>query len=182
MSTATPLLTPEDLLSRSDRKNYELVDGQLVELRTSVRSSWIAGQVYFQIATFVEKVPLGWVYPEGTGFQCFPDEPLKVRKPDTSFVSLARQPNGPDDPGFIRVAPELAVEVISQHDLVWELDVKVNDWLEAGVLVVWVVSPQTRSVMVFRQDRDPQRVTDQQELTLEGVLPEFRCRVSDFLP
>ena len=52
--------TPEDLLSMPDRKNYELVDGHLVERDRSVLSSWVGGQVYIELGSFLREHFLGW--------------------------------------------------------------------------------------------------------------------------
>jgi len=50
--------------------------------------------------------------------------------------------------GHCPIAPDLAVEVVSPHDLYSEVEAKVNDYLGAGVSLVWVVDPPTRSVRV----------------------------------
>jgi Uma2 family endonuclease len=48
-------------------------------------------------------------------------------------------------------APALAVEVVSPADLAQELAHRVDQYLAAGVRVVWVVYPNTREVHVFRE-------------------------------
>src|SRR5437588_9655570 len=82
--------TPEDLLKMPDGDLYELVDGQLVERNMSAWSSYVAGRIYSPMAEFADENRRGWVFPEGTSYQCFPKSPGKVRKPDTSFISLDR--------------------------------------------------------------------------------------------
>jgi Uma2 family endonuclease len=127
---------------------------------------------------------LGWVLPEGTAYQCFPDAPEKVRKPDTSFVSKERIPlDRAFDKGFIRVAPDLAAEVISPNDIAYEVDEKVQAFLRAGTRLVWVINPDARTVQVHRQSDRGVILRESDELTGEEVLPGFRCRVSElFVP
>ncbi len=86
--------TPEDLLAMPDRKDYELVDGHLVERHMSVLSSWVAGRLLRFVDIFVEENQLGWAWPAGQGYVCFPDSPRKVRFPDVSFVRKDRLPEG----------------------------------------------------------------------------------------
>src|SRR6516164_2607030 len=100
---------------------------------------------------FCRPKTLGWVFPEGTSYQCFSDAPGKVRKPDVSFIRLERlSAEEAAARGHARIAPELAVEVVSPNDLYEEVDEKVEEWLAAGVQLVWVVSPRLRTVTVHR--------------------------------
>ena len=57
MSTATDAsleYSPEDLLSLPDGKNYELVDGRLVERNMGIESSWVGSQLLARLARFCE--------------------------------------------------------------------------------------------------------------------------------
>ena len=91
MATKTTF-TPEELLAMPDGKNYELVDGHLVERKVSTLSSWVAGRLHRYLDEFCDNQHRGWAFPEGTGYQCFPDAPAKVRKPDVSFIRSERLP------------------------------------------------------------------------------------------
>src|SRR5437868_8456946 len=144
--------TPEDLLSMPDGERFELVGGQLVGTEAGAESSWIANLVSVSITQFVQRHGLGWVFTSECGYQCFPDDPLRVRKPDVSFVARGRLPGNRIPTGHISVAPDLAVEVTSPNDHYWEVREKVEEYLAAGVRLVWVVDPKTRSIEVFRGD------------------------------
>ena len=63
MSTveATRKLTPDDLLVLPDAKNYELVDGELVERNMGAESSWIGGRVVNLMNNHSAANQLGWV-------------------------------------------------------------------------------------------------------------------------
>src|SRR5436309_10369305 len=135
MSTAVTKTqyTPEDLLTMPDGDRYELVDGQLVERTMSLWSSYVAGKIHRKLGDHVEGAKAGWVLPEGAGYRCFPDEPGKVRRPDVSFIRKERMPLAQaSTEGFITVAPDLAVEVVSPNDIAYELQGRVYAFLEAG--------------------------------------------------
>ncbi|MBW3599207.1 MAG: Uma2 family endonuclease, partial [Planctomycetes bacterium] len=84
--------TADDLLRLPGGERFELVDGQLVEKEMGFQSGRIAGRTLSRLADHCEKNRLGWVLPSHVGYQCFPDDPQKVRKPDVSFIAAGRLP------------------------------------------------------------------------------------------
>ncbi|HVS40325.1 MAG TPA: Uma2 family endonuclease [Gemmataceae bacterium] len=169
--------TPEDLLAMPDGDRYELVNGELVERNMGWNSSRIGGQLFFYLRAFLETIPLGRAAPADASYQCFPDAPGKVRRPDVSFIRADRLPAEEDREGHCRIAPDLAVEVISPNDLYCDVDDKVEEYLAAGVRQVWVLNPSTRTVRIHRADGTQAYLRESDELTGEDVVPGFRCRV-----
>jgi len=178
---ATPKreVTPEDLLAVPDGKKYELVDGELVERNMGWDSSWIAGRLHHILSTYCDAHGAGLVAPEGASYQCFADAPRKVRRPDVSFIRAGRLPDGERPKGHCPIAPDLAVEVISPRDLYSLVEVKVDEYLHAGVRRVWVVDPQTCTIRIHRADGTVTDVGADGELDGEDVVRGFRCRVED---
>ena len=174
--------TPADLLEMPDGERYELVGGQLVERNKGTESSWIAGRIHSRLDAFVEEHQLGWALPEGTSYQCFPDEPDRVRKPDVSFIARGRLPDETLPRGHCRTAPDLAVEVVLPNDLYLEVDQKVHEYLAAGVRLMWVVNPDNRTLRIHRPTGSPPDLTENDQVTGEDVLPGFSCPVVDFFP
>jgi len=179
---AATVVTPERLLAMSDGKSYELVDGKLVRRDVSVRSSWIGGEILFLLSSFVRGQGLGFVWPADNGYQCFPDDPNKVRRCDVSFIRRERLDPATSPEGFARVAPDLVVEVLSPNDKALVVEAKVDDYLRAGVPLVWVVNDQLRRVHVHRPGASVVTLSVGDELTGGDVLPGFRCPVADFFP
>jgi len=60
------------------------------------------------------------------------------------------------------------------------LQIEVEARVDAGVTEVWVVDPEDRSVDLFRGDRKPIRLSNDQVLTSPDVLPGFECVVNEF--
>ena len=78
---------------------------------------------------------------------------------------------------FIDGPPILAVEILSPSDTIEDITEKVEDYLAAGVALVWIVSPKFRTVEVHRPDADPQLFNVQQTLTADRALPGFSTPV-----
>jgi Uma2 family endonuclease len=173
------VFTPEDLLTMPDGDRFELVDGKLVEQDMGALSSHVAGELFLCLGLFLRSHRLGWVFPADTTYQCFPGRPNVVRKPDVSFIRLGRLPNEELPGGHIRIASDLAAEVVSPKDLFYEVEEKVAEYRSAGVSLIWVIVPPTRTVLIRRGDGTASEVGPDGELDGEGVLPGFRCRVAD---
>ena len=171
--------TPEDLLTMPDAVSYELVDGELVERKMGWKSSWVGGRVFKLLSIHCDAHDLGWVAPADASYQCYPDAPKKVRKPDVSFIRLNRMPADEEPDGHCRIAPDLAVEVVSPNDFYEEVEDKVEEYLTVGVRLVWVVNPPKRTVRVHRADGTITNLRETDELGGEDVVPGFRCRVSE---
>jgi Uma2 family endonuclease len=174
--------TPEDLLSMPDGKNYELVDGHLVERTMSPLSSWVGGELFYHLRTFLRENPKGWAWPADLGYECYPGRPNKVRKSDVSFIRVERMPDGPSSEGYAHIPPDLAVEVVSPNDLWHELQAKVDEYLEAGVQLVWVIDPEGRTAFVYRRDGTVSRLHAGDELSGEDIIPGFRCPLASIFP
>ena len=152
---AGKIFTPEDLLSLPDAVDYELVDGNLVERKMGSESSVIAGIILTILSNFIRGKRMGCVAGADCSYQCFPDAPNKVRKPDVSFVRSGRLPGDKSPTGHTKIAPDLAVEVLSPNDNASEIDDKIVEYLAAGVKLVWVVNPTSRTVRVHPSASPP---------------------------
>ena len=120
---------------------------------------------------------LGETYLAETGFHLETD-PDHVLAPDVAFVTKEREEALPNEDGYFRGPPDLAVEVISPSDRYTEVAWKVEEWLAAGVRMVVVVNPRNHTV----QTHTPDGVTELTEAdTLDGgdVVPGWRMPVAD---
>ena len=180
MSTQKTFYTAEDLMYlSSEGKRYELVKGEVVEqVLGGGRHGRIASRVNHRLGNFVEQNDVGEVFAAETGFR-LASSPDTVRAPDAAFVSKERLPPEEQLIGFPALAPDLVVEVVSPGDSAGQVQAKVEDWLRAGVRLVWVAYPDTRSVVVYRA-LDEVVVLGPEEV-LEGgpILPGFSCPVSE---
>lgn len=183
MSTSAPQIhRAEDLLRMPDGDRYELVDGELVEVSMGGKSSWIGGQAYRRLSDYVTAHG-GWSFPADAGFQCFSWDVERVRKPNSSYVAAGRFVNDEIPEGHIRIAPDLAVEVISPNDIYQDVEAKAEEYLHAGVRLVWVLNPNNRTVRIFSaENRLSTQLGPEDDLTGGDVLPGFSCRVAELFP
>jgi Uma2 family endonuclease len=179
MATVTKTqYTPEDLLSIDDRPMPELVDGELLEREMGQKADAIAATILRLVGNYVAEHKSGLCNGAQGSYQIFPDSPNKVRIPDVSFTRRERLPKDGPAEGHARIAPDFVVEVVSPNDNAEELHQKINDFLKVGVPLIWVVYPDSRTVMVFRPDGSAQNFKVGEVLEGEDVLPGFRLEVA----
>lgn len=183
MATRTRL-TAEDLwrMGTGDVRR-ELVHGEVVEM-TPVGGvhGRVSGRVYRRLAEHVEAHGGGEVLVGDVGFVlAIAGDPERVRAPDVAFVSATRLPEGRLPQGFLRGAPDLAVEVLSPTDNPVEVQQKVRDYLEAGSRLVWVIAPVAATATVYRPDGSARLVREPEALDGEDVLPGFTVPLATLL-
>ena len=162
-----------------DGKRYELVAG---ELRMMSPSGWKHGEVVSELHVLlgrhVKDNGLGRLFSAETGFQIASD-PDTVRAPDIAYIAKESWPKCDPMDAFWPGAPDLAVEVLSPSDRTGEVDEKIQDWLTAGVRLVWIVDPKLCTVTSYRSATDITVHTADGELKGGQVVRGFRCRVAE---
>jgi Uma2 family endonuclease len=169
--------TERDLLDihvHEDRL-YELVDGVLVEKVMGYEEACLALLLGRLLGNFVEEHDLGLVAGADGGLRLMPG---LVRIPDISFISWRQLPNKeiPTDP-IPELAPDLAVEVLSETNTREEMQRKLKDYFLAGVQLVWYVDPDDRSVSVYTAPDQSTRLREGRTLDGGAVLPGFAVPV-----
>ncbi len=169
-------LSPEDLLIFDREHRYEWIDGQLKERPPlGAESNRVAAILIRLLDAYAATNQLGLVFASECGYKIFASDPKKIRKPDISFIARGRLPNDRPPRGHITIPPDLEVEVVSPNDLAEEIDERVADYLAAGVKLLWIIFPSTRSVWALRRDGTAARLTETQELSGEDVVAGFTC-------
>ena len=156
---------------------WELVDGEATEVNpASFRSVWIASELYARIREFVRQNDFGRAVADGAGFILFDDRAV-VRSPDVAFISRDRLPTIVE--GFVPVAPDLAVEVLSPTDRRSDELAKIAMDLQAGVRLVWLIDPDPKTVTVFAEDQPVSVIGSDGVLDGGEVLPGFSVAVAE---
>jgi len=175
---ATEIVTPEQLAAMPNRKDFELVDGRLVERKIGNKANWVASELARLMGNHVHQHQLGWVMTSEAGYRLDPARPNHVRKPDVSFVRFGRLPHEEPSETYDNLSPDLAVEVVSPGDTVQELEEKIDEYLGAGVREVWVINPERRSAKVYQPDGKIIPLREVDELNGGQIVPGLRCPVS----
>jgi Uma2 family endonuclease len=167
-------VTAEDLwrLGEGDVRR-ELVNGEIIEMTPAGGiHGRVTGNIYRRLAEYVEQHGGGEVLVGDVGFVLnLRVDPERVRAPDVAFVSSSRLPEGLLPEGFLMGGPDLAVEVLSPTDKPGHVQQKVQDYLEGGTRLVWVIAPQAKTVTVYRADGTAHLLREQEELDGHDVLP-----------
>ncbi len=169
--------TVDDVIVAYDRDNRlcELVDGTLVEKPMGYGESFIAGTVLMALRLFVDPRNLGIVTGEAGMMRLFTG---LVRIPDVAFVSWSRVPNGrfPTEP-VPDLVPDLVVEVLSESNTGLEMARKREEYFAAGVRLVWMIDPASRSVAVYTAPDASNLRGAGDELDGADVLPGFKLPI-----
>ena len=179
MRTEVQPRTAEELFRMpSDDYRYELVKGELRKMTPAgTRHGSIISRLLAALVQHVEAHALGEVFGADTGFK-IADSPDTVRAPDIAFVRQERIPAGELTEKFWPGAFDLAVEVISPSDTLYELDEKIEEYMASGVALVWVVNPKKRTVTVYRPGASPEVLSEHDQLDGRPLLPAFQYPVA----
>ncbi|MBX9582273.1 MAG: Uma2 family endonuclease [Gemmataceae bacterium] len=178
---APPLMTAEEFIRlHGDESGVELVNGRVVRSPMPGEAHGEVGSnAHALIHTAVKQAGLGRVFINDTFIRTKLDG---VRGADVCFVSYARPPKDrPRGYGPLEVPPDLVIEVRSPSDRSGDIQIKVGEYLNAGVRAVVVLDPKIEAATIYTADEDiPQRRHNGDELTLPGVLPGFSVPVRKF--
>ncbi len=173
--------TPEWLLEHAHEIDCELVDGEMLERKMGWESELFASNLLIVLGTYCREHRCGTVNGSNASYQCFesayPNDRIRVRKPDVSFIAAGRIPKGQAPKGHCSLVPDLCVEVVSPHDTYSEIEGKISDYLKAGVRLIWVVDPPSKTIRVIRSDRSCAILTLEDSLSGDDVIPGFECSV-----
>lgn len=181
-TTSKTILTAEEFLEHfAGRGAFELVNGEVVNVSPGNVEH---GIICFNVGSLLREYGQSTGYGYVTGADAavlVSREPDTVRGADVAFYSEARLPRKSVGSGLVTVPPDLVVEVFSPSDRSATIRSKINEYLLAGVLMVWVVYPARREVGIYRAD-EPIPIVLHENDVLEQLpeLPGFHCRVADF--
>jgi Uma2 family endonuclease len=103
------------------------------------------------------------------------------RSPDAAWVKSERwealTPN--QRIGFPPICPDFAIELRSASDRLKPLQTKMQEYLENGLLLGWLIDPENRQVEIYRPDRSVEIVMMPVSLSGEEVLPGFSLEVTN---
>ena len=178
MSITTERMTAEELFMMPDDDfRYDLIRGELRKMSPAgSRHGAMAARLTGALVQHVEANNLGEVFGAETGFK-LASNPDTVLGPDLSFVVIDRIPAEGIPIAYWPGAPDLAVEVVSPGNTRKEIEEKVNEYLAGGARLVWVINPKQRTVVVHRPSSVPRKLTENDMLDGEEVVPGFQYAI-----
>jgi Uma2 family endonuclease len=168
--------TENDLL-KPDGRLCELIDGTLVEKAMGYDESLLAVELLLTLAAFVKRHRLGEVTaPDGT-MRLMPG---LVLIPDLAFIARKNLPKKAEPRMPIPdLVPDLAVEVLSMSNTKAEMKRKLREYFGAGVRLVWLIDPETRTVLVHTSPEASTKLGKGQTLDGGDVLPGFALPLAE---
>lgn len=125
---------------------------------------------------------LGPVYAGDTGF-LLRENPDELVSPDVAFVRHERLPPRAARTKYLRVVPDLVVEIRSPNDRESDIRAKIDLYTDSGVALIWLVDPQQETVEELGAVAvDPPRVlraSSGDELDGGDVVPGCRIALAD---
>jgi Uma2 family endonuclease len=173
----TPGEATERDLIKPDVKLCELIDGTLVEKTMGAVESILNMDFGAFLVVFVKRHRLGIVLGADGMVRLMPGQ---VRLPDLAFISWDRLPGRkmPTTP-ILDLAPDLAVEVLSKGNTKAEMKRKLREYFDAGVRLVWLIDPRTRTVLVHTSPKASKKLGQGQDLDGGDVLPGFALSLAE---
>jgi Uma2 family endonuclease len=194
VAEAPKLMTTEELLALpDDGVERWLIRGQLREkpatspAQSRGKPMTIRNRTHSRIMIRVGHVLESWSerQPEPRGSVLCGEVGVRLRRtPDSTvgvdviYISPQTAAQQSAETTLIDGAPVLAVEILSANDTHEEINEKIDDYLQSGVLLVWIIDSWRQTVQVFRPNEEPQMVNIRQELSGEPHLPGFRVPVA----
>ena len=158
----------EELALTHEHVRFELTaNRELCIVMASPEGGRITWKIAYQMEAWSESGGGGEGFDSSGGYRL----PKGIRKyPDGSWIAPHRVPDhsAPWRRQF-QMAPDLIFEVRSPSQSVRRQQAKMDEWIEAGVQLGWLLDPYTRRVWIYRANGEGEQLDDPTELSGEDV-------------
>jgi Uma2 family endonuclease len=115
---------------------------------------------------------LGKVFDSSTCFK-LPDG--TKYSPDLAWIKRERwqELTPAEKEKFPPIAPDFVVELMSPSDNLMQTQTKMQDYLNNGVKLGWLINPELKIVEIYRQGQPTEILYHPHTLSGEKILPEF---------
>lgn len=112
----------------------------------------------------------GKIFDSSTGFR-LPNG--AIRTPDVAWVAQARWDAllPEEQQGFAPLCPDFVIELRSQTDIRSEVEMKMQEYIDNGCRLGWLIDPQTQTVSIYRPGQAVVAQSWTTPLSGERVLP-----------
>ncbi len=166
-------MSADEFEASSFAETHELIRGELYPIMPAgTLHGIITNRLSTYLSFFIMENSLGEVTAAETGFKLKNQSTVGA---DIGFVSKENLAKFGVPDSFFPTAPDLAVEVVLPSNSSEEISTKVEDYLNSGSRLVWIVYPKRKVVVVYRPSNTISFLHETDELDGEEVLPGFRC-------
>lgn len=146
-------------------------------------TGWESGnrnaKLIFRLEFWAEADETGLVFDSSTGF-ILPNG--ATRSPDTAWINRERiEALTPNPAKFLPMAPDFVVELRSATDSLQILQHKMQEYIDNGVRLGWLIDPQNQQVEIYRLGQEVEVLQSPSNLSGENVLPGFVLDLAQIL-
>jgi len=135
---------------------------------TGERNFELDGQLWY----WNRQTRLGKAFDSSTGFR-LPQG--ATRSPNVAWIRIERWEalTPAQRKKFLPLCPDFAVELVSETDDVEETRAKMQEYVDNGLRLGWLINPRTRQVEIYRPNQAVEVLQSPATLSGEEVLPGF---------
>ncbi len=136
------------------------------------------GEIFRQLANWARQDKTGWAFAPPAGFT-LPNG--AIREPDGSWISRSRlEALTPEQrSGFYNICPDFVIELRSDTDRLSVLHAKMQEYMDNGARLGWLIDPQTKSVHTYRPNHEVQTIENPESLSADPILPGFTLDLAE---
>ena len=172
----------DELCQNHPDLKFELsAKGELIVMPpTSMESGWRNSEINFEIVKWAREDKTGIVFDSSTMFT-FPNGAR--RSPDVSWILRERVEalSLSERRRFARIVPDFVIELRSPTDFLGDLQEKMNEYIESGVRLGWLIDPIEKKVHIYRSSGEVEVLNNPEKVSGEDVLKNFELNVSQIL-
>lgn len=128
------------------------------------------------VSSWARKDGSGLAFDSSTGFR-LPNG--AIRSPDVAWVSRSRiESINPDPNKFLPLCPDFAIELRSASDTLSTLQSKMQEYIDNGLLLGWLIDPKNRTVEIYQQEEPVETLPITSNLSGESILPGLQIDLS----
>ncbi len=154
-------------------------DGDVIIMPpTGYESSEENVELVLQLGIWAKKDGTGKV-TESNGAYILPNGATKA--PDAAWIKKERleQFSAEERKKFLPIAPDFVVELRSESDSLIDQQAKMEEWIENGVRLAWLIDTKTKRVHIYRLNSDVEVLDDPSKVSAEDILPGFELDVTE---
>ncbi len=154
-------------------------DGDVIIMPpTGFESSEANSELLLQLAIWAKKDGTGKV-TESNGAYVLPDGSTKA--PDAAWIKKERLESfsAEERKKFLLIAPDFVVELRSESDSLSQQQAKMEEWIENGVRLAWLIDTKTKRVHIYRADGEIEILNDPSKVSAEDILQGFELDLTE---
>ncbi|NJL22755.1 MAG: Uma2 family endonuclease [Leptolyngbyaceae cyanobacterium SM1_3_5] len=137
-------------------------------------------EISYQLQAWSRQNNLGLAFDSSTEFKLpnganySPDASWVIREKWNALTTEQKQKFPPIAPDFvIELRSQSAPGTVSKTDSMTQLRKKMQEYIDSGVRLGWLIDPENRTVEIYRINQSKRTIQDAESLSGEEVLPEF---------